>query len=106
MWLGSGIAVAVAVASSCSSDVTPGPGISICHRCGPKEKKKKKKATKEIYECSPGYKIWHKGSRHKMERHVGGGEMQGSPCDPTQIYSRPVDPEVPSSPEVSSCLWL
>ena len=35
--LGSG--VAVAVASNCSSDSPPGPGTSLCHRCGPKKRK-------------------------------------------------------------------
>ena len=34
-------AVAVAVAGSCSSDSAPRLGMSICHRCGPKEQKKK-----------------------------------------------------------------
>ena len=37
------VAVAVAVAGSCSSDSTPSLGTSICHRCGPKKTKKKKK---------------------------------------------------------------
>ena len=26
----------------CGSDVTPSPGTSICHKCGPKKKKKRK----------------------------------------------------------------
>jgi len=45
MWLKSGVAVAVAVAQagSCSSDWTPSLGPSICRRCGPKKKQKKKK---------------------------------------------------------------
>ena len=46
-WLGSGVAVAVAVAvalaSGHSSDMTPSLGTSICHRCGPKKDKKRKK---------------------------------------------------------------
>ena len=41
--LGSGVAGAVALASSYSSNSTSGLGISICHRCGPKKKKKRKK---------------------------------------------------------------
>ena len=32
------VAVAVAVADSCSPNLTPSLGISICHRCGHKEK--------------------------------------------------------------------
>ena len=43
-WLGSGVAVAVASASSCSSKSTPSLGTSICHKCGPKKAKKKKKS--------------------------------------------------------------
>ena len=41
MWLGSRVAMAVAVvlASSCSSDLTPGRGTSIYHRCSPKKRK-------------------------------------------------------------------
>ena len=39
-WLGSD--VAVAVVSGYSSDSTPSLGTSMCHRCGPKKKKKKK----------------------------------------------------------------
>ena len=39
----SGIAVAVAKAGSCSSDSSPSLGTSICHRCGPKKQKRKKK---------------------------------------------------------------
>ena len=39
-WLGSHVAVAGVQASSCSSDSTPSPGTPICHRCGPKKKKK------------------------------------------------------------------
>ena len=41
--LGSGIAVAMVQASSYSSDSTPSLRISICHGCGPKKTKKKKK---------------------------------------------------------------
>ena len=41
MWLGSHMAVAVA--GSCSSDLTPSLGTSICHRCCPKKKERKKK---------------------------------------------------------------
>ena len=37
---GSGVAVAVVRAGICSSDPTPGPETSICHRYGPKKKKK------------------------------------------------------------------
>ena len=33
--------MAVAQAGSCSSDLTPSLGTSICHKCGPKKKKKK-----------------------------------------------------------------
>ena len=43
-WLGSCIAVAVAQASRYSSDSTPSLGTSICHKCGPKKTKKKKRA--------------------------------------------------------------
>ena len=43
-WLGSGMAMAVA--SSCSSNLTPGLGTSICHRCVLKKKKKRKKERK------------------------------------------------------------
>ena len=42
--LGSHVAVAVAWASSYSSDSTPSLGTSICHECGPKKTKKKKKS--------------------------------------------------------------
>ena len=35
--------VAVAVAGSCSSDLTPSLEMSVCHRCGPKRKKKKER---------------------------------------------------------------
>ena len=28
---------------SCSSDLTPGPGTSMCHKCGKKKSKKEKK---------------------------------------------------------------
>ena len=39
-WLQSGIAVAVAKAGRCSSSLTPSLGTSMCHKCGPKKKKK------------------------------------------------------------------
>ena len=42
MWFGSGVALAVVQASSCSSNSIPSLGNSICHRCGPKTKKKYK----------------------------------------------------------------
>ena len=42
MCLRSSIAVAVAWARSCSSDLNPGLGTSICHRCGPEKEKKKR----------------------------------------------------------------
>ena len=42
--LGSCVAVAVAQASSCSSDWTPSLGASICRRCSPKRRPKKKKS--------------------------------------------------------------
>ena len=44
IWLRSSVAVAVAVAvaSSCSSNWTPSLGTSICLRCSPKKRKKKK----------------------------------------------------------------
>ena len=35
----SGIAVALVLAASCSSDLIPSLETSICHGCGPKEKK-------------------------------------------------------------------
>ena len=41
MRLGSDVAVAVVQASSCGSDLTPSLGISICHTCSPKKKKKR-----------------------------------------------------------------
>ena len=37
------IAVAVLQAGSCNSDLTPGLGTSICCRCSPEKKRKKKK---------------------------------------------------------------
>ena len=40
--LRSGIAVALVQVSSYSSDLTPGLGISMCHRCGPKKQSKAK----------------------------------------------------------------
>ena len=43
MQLGSRVAVTVEYASICSSDLAPSLGISICHGCGPKRKKKKRK---------------------------------------------------------------
>ena len=43
MQLGSCVAVAVTQASSFSSNLTPRLGTSICHECGPKKTKKKKK---------------------------------------------------------------
>ena len=43
MQFGSGVAVAVVKAGSCSSDLTPGPGTSICCRCGQKKKKEGRK---------------------------------------------------------------
>ena len=42
--LGSGIAVAVAEGGSYSSDSTPSLGTSLCHRCSPKKKKKRKQS--------------------------------------------------------------
>ena len=51
--LGSAIAVAVVWASNCSSDLTLSLGISICHRCDPKKKKKKN---------------WHKRSCSRNKR--------------------------------------
>ena len=42
IWLGSCVAVAVAWASSCSSGLTSSLGTSICCRCNPKKKTKKK----------------------------------------------------------------
>ena len=50
MQLGSRVAVAVAVAVAMgysSDDSTPSLGTSICHRCGPKNQKKKKILKKE-----------------------------------------------------------
>ena len=40
--LKSGIGMAVALPGSCSSDSPPSLGTSICHKCGPKRKKKKR----------------------------------------------------------------
>ena len=39
--------MAVEKVGSCSSDLTPSLGISICHRCGCKKEKKKKKNLQE-----------------------------------------------------------
>ena len=41
--LGFGIAMTVVYANSYSSDLTPSLGTSICHRCGPRKTKRKKK---------------------------------------------------------------
>ena len=53
MRLRSDVAVPVAQASGYSSDLTLSLGTSICHRCGPKKSKKKKKIfqlfTKYVY---------------------------------------------------------
>ena len=46
-WLGSGVAVAVMQAGSCSSHSTPSLGTSVCHGCGPKKQRKKKKMPHE-----------------------------------------------------------
>ena len=56
MRLDSVMPVAVTYACSCSSDSTPSLGSSICHRCGPKKKKKerKKKERKKKERRSPG----------------------------------------------------
>ena len=35
------VAVAIAVAGSCTSNLTPGQGISICHRWGPSKQTNK-----------------------------------------------------------------
>ena len=43
MWFRSRVAGAVAQAGSCRSNWTPGLGTSVCHGCGPKKTKKKKK---------------------------------------------------------------
>ena len=58
MQLGSPVAVAVAVAkaSSCSLESTPSLGTSICHRCIPK-KKKKKKSNPALQEENPILRI-------------------------------------------------
>ena len=53
MRLGSWVAVAVAQAGSYSSNSPPSLGTSICHRCSPKEEKKKK-----VTSLSYPY-IWH-----------------------------------------------
>ena len=49
MQLRSPVAVAVVEASSYSSDSTPGLGTSICHECGPKNRKKKKRKKEIIH---------------------------------------------------------
>ena len=41
--LGSCVAMAVVYAGGCSSDMVPSLGTSVCHKCGPKNLKKKKK---------------------------------------------------------------
>ena len=51
MWLWSGVAVAVGQAS-CSSDLTPSLGTSICHWCGPKKEKRRKKKKLSYLEMS------------------------------------------------------
>ena len=55
--LGSGIAVAVAVAGSLSSDLTPSLRTSLCHRCGYKKEKKKKKIGIRIFRLKKTYNV-------------------------------------------------
>ena len=52
--LGSCVAVAVAVTGSCSSDLTPFLGTPICHGCGLKKKKEKKRNQEERCEATHG----------------------------------------------------
>ena len=40
---GSGVAPSCGIGHSCGSDSVPSPGTSICHRCGKKKRKEKKK---------------------------------------------------------------
>ena len=47
MWFGSRVAVVVVQASGYSPDSTPSLGTSICHKCGPKKTKKKKRLNYE-----------------------------------------------------------
>ena len=54
MGLRSQVAVAVVQAGSCGSSSTPGLGIFICHRCGPKKKKKKSKCNDKVLHSSAG----------------------------------------------------
>ena len=49
IWLGSYITVAVAQAGSCSYDSTPSLRTSMCHRCGPKKKKRRPKKILSLY---------------------------------------------------------
>ena len=51
MQLGSG--VAVAVVGSYSSDLTPSLGTSICYRCHPEKKKKKRKKLVNVQQAIP-----------------------------------------------------
>ena len=53
-WLRSQVAVAVGQARSCSSDSTPSLWTSICHRCGPKKREKKKKS---LHPCDKSHLI-------------------------------------------------
>ena len=60
MWLGFCVAVAMAQISSCSSNSTSSLGTSMCHRCGPKKKKKKKTDSKTSHISVYDVVCWNK----------------------------------------------
>ena len=69
-WLGSCVAVTVAQASSYSSDQTPSLGISMCRRCGPKRKTKKKKTKKKNVLFDPISHSLDSTHRNKKHQHI------------------------------------
>ena len=67
MWLRPGIAVSVVQAGRYSSDSTPSLGTPICHRCGPKMKKKKKVITVQSGEMGVRQAKWHGNCKEVSE---------------------------------------
>ena len=65
-WLGCHMAVAVVQAGSCSSRAAPGLGTSVCRRCGPKKKNKKKTGLGLVSQFGPrlrpGFHPWPRNS--------------------------------------------